>query len=205
MTEKTKQPGSYYAVSGMMLMAHKLGVRSNVQLTEPQPSVTLYEYEVTYQNAPITNWSLDPNDEDAVQVNRRSVLFNIAMLSAADAAHQPDSDVCKAYALHFEGVIEKQRENCVDTLAKFLEWHGKEDCKAIDVVIYLDKIFTRLAEKKSTKKQVAEITDFLLLNGGEITATELMEIISPSIPFGILEYKHPTVYPTWKNAFCNVD
>lgn len=203
MTKTNKQPGSYYAVSGMMLMAHKLGVRSYVQLTEAQTSGTFYKYEVSYLNAPISNWSLDPNDEDAVQVNRRSVLFNIAMLSAADAAHQLDKDVCMEYALHFERVIEKQRENCVDTFEKFLEWHGKEDCKAIDVVIYLDKIFTRLAEKKSTKKQVEEITDFLLLKGGEITATELMKIISPSVAFGILEYKHPTVYPTWKNAFSN--
>jgi len=162
MIEKKTNKGSWYAVSGMMLMAHKLGVSAHSDLTETDIPEDIFEYEVVFRDPPIEDWSLDPNDMSAVNLNRKAVLFAIAIYNAARVSNAFEKEPDEEHAAHFIELLTEQHVQLINIVSDYLKWYSKEECDSSGLLHYLGKVFTKIAEESATHKLVEEITELLV-------------------------------------------
>lgn len=204
MIEKENNRGSIYAAAGMALMAHKFGVSSRIEVTDKIIPDDAFEYETIFRDPPTCNWTLNPNDRNEVDENRRAILFRFAVTCGASIGNAYDPDFNEDEDTLWDDYIHNQQDNCQKMIQDFLTWYGKDDCAAEDLANYLEDIFDAVARQGDTRLLVDNIVQLTMLKGGIISGPEIREIVNPSIPFGLLEYDAPAFYPTWHDALNSV-
>ena len=199
-TEKKNNRGSLEAAIGMVLMAHKFGVSGDVRLIDTVLPHEVYEYEAVFKDAPTLDWSLNPNDFSSVTANRKALLFKCAIARGAFVGNECNTEFSNEENL-WDCYLDEQSEECVRATKDFLKWYGKEECGAHDLAFYFGNIFDDVARKGNWKKTLHDIEDLIVVNDGTYAdAASIRQIVNPSVPFGLLEYDAPHLYPTWHNA-----
>ena len=189
MAKKKKNRGDLNTVSSMGLMAHKLGIRSKIELTDTEITEQTFEYEIVFEDAPIENWLTSPDDTLVVRQNMNAVIFNVAIEAAARVGVSIEKGLGEVEDdVYFNNMLSNQIIESWQSVSDFLKWYKKEEFNTDSIHKYLFELFHEEANTIKTQQYINHIADLVCLNGCEMSLSKFRKLTSRLVPFGILKW-----------------